>query len=644
MSAIFGLVYFDDRPESSVKSALAKMSGELKEWAPAGFKQGFLGSAGCSKAFSLPLQNDSYQPEPALSENNRNLFLASARLDNADELTTDLGLSAEEKRRAQDAKLLHLSLEKWGLDAADHIFGEWAFINIHNDEKRIEAARDRIGNTSFYYTYNSKIFAFAPTPQALLVLEEVSNEPDEYILACDLLRFSDINKVHRTKWKSIRKLLPAHRLVATKDNITIQRYWSLRNAPNTRYRKKEEYFDEFRTRFEQSVSTRISSANKVATSLSSGLDSGTISSIAAKQLREQNKKLSAFTSVPAYGEENESRGQLLDEWSLSHRVVDMYDNVKHIRVDSKNLSPIRPLREIVDFFGGTLLSPGNAFWIYDMLNRAKEEKSDMFLTGQLGNAGISWSGGMNKVLHDLFSSNILQTLKEIKNAKKSIGVNPKTVIRFYLLRPFYKGLKENLLAIKSPDSLYGSATPVSFDFIHQAGVKKPIKKSNVFGFKNSLMNPFSERLLTIEINSNHTSTAWHKYGAMFGMNVTDPSADVKLLEFCFGIPDSLHTDGLNTRMLIRNSMKEIVPHDILSNRKRGLQSSDLSRRMLQHKDELVAEVENLNKNPAAEYYLDLNGINGSMEMVMSEKGDDLKTHSNKLLTALMFGYFFEKFY
>jgi hypothetical protein len=66
--------------------------------------------------------------------------------------------------------------------------------------------------------------------------------------------------------------------------------------------------------------------------------------------------------------------------------------------------------------------------------------------------------------------------------------------------------------------------------------------------------------------------------------------------------------------------------------------------MLQHKDELEVELDNLKKNSAAAHYLDLNGINESMEIVMSEKSDDPKAHSNKLLTALMFGYFFEKFY
>jgi asparagine synthase (glutamine-hydrolysing) len=640
MSAIFGVVYFDDRPKAYIERSLKKMVVTMESWAPDGITQMILEPAGFALGLLSLQPEDRYLSVPALSENQNHLFTCSARLDNRDELCDIFDIHSKNKAHTPDAKLVQLAEQKWGHDAAQHLYGDWAYAVFNKVENRVTAARDHIGNTAFYYYFDSRIFAFASSPKALLALDEVPTDLDEYNIACDLARFPELDAAHRTKWQAIRLLLPAQKLTVNADSIHINTYWSLENVKPVRYKNEEDYFEDFRERMAKAVKVRLRGNTGIASSLSSGLDSGTITSLAAKKLQQNNKDLLAYTSIPAFLFESESNHIIYDEWEMAHNIAEKYENINHIPINSKETILTEQLKKIVLQFGDTLLSPGNAFWIFDMLRHAHQTGAGIFLTGQLGNGGISWYGGKNRVLYQLLSANPGEGIDVLKESVTQFGIPWKKALKFYILSPFYIPLKEKWVGYKNPDNqLYSNNSPILQKFAKRVGLDKSIKQSNFYGYKNSLIRPMKERVLTMTINSNYTCASWHRYGAMFDLEVRDPSADVRLLEFCFGIPESFHAEKTKTRLLIRNSMKKIVPDKILTNQKRGKQAADLGERFLHQIDEISSEVTALKKIEASDEYLDLTGIENSLIALKKENPENVATHSMKILNGLMFGYF-----
>jgi asparagine synthase (glutamine-hydrolysing) len=68
---------------------------------------------------------------------------------------------------------------------------------------------------------------------------------------------------------------------------------------------------------------------------------------------------------------------------------------------------------------------------------------------------------------------------------------------------------------------------------------------------------------------------WAETSAGFGIDVRDPTADVRLLEFCLSIPDTVYRDAEHDRLLIRRAMQRLLPPAVQWNRRRGRQSADL---------------------------------------------------------------------
>ena len=76
-----------------------------------------------------------------------------------------------------------------------------------------------------------------------------------------------------------------------------------------------------------------------------------------------------------------------------------------------------------------------------------------------------------------------------------------------------------------------------------------------------------------------TGALWQESGDYFGLNIYDPTIDIKLLEFCAGIPDDQFIRPDNDRYLIRRLMQNKLPREILENKKKGKQSADVILRL-----------------------------------------------------------------
>ncbi|NBB76806.1 MAG: hypothetical protein GVY02_05450 [Bacteroidetes bacterium] len=644
MSAIFGFCSFENLPESLVKQNIQKMKAALTRWAPDGFHTSISGSAGFGVALQSLRNLDKDVPQPVFIKNRSLLFTAAARLDNRNEL---MHVSKSKKRFKNDSSLILEQYLKNGRDVSNLITGDWAFAAFDKKRNRVELVRDHIGNTAVFYTVNRSFLAFAPTPHALLALDGVSGELNEWKLACEICRFPDPETADQTKWKDIFQLLPSHKLILENGpaSLSVRRYWSFDEIEPIRYKSEEEYYEEFRHLMKEAVRSRISGYEQVGTTLSSGYDSGTVTAFAAKLLSEENRSLTAYTSVPRYKKMKQLRESIVNEWPIAQSHQRLFPNMEHIPVEGSQSSPHHVLKKIVTENGETVYSPTNAFWIDAILNRAKSDGIQALLTGQLGNAGISWNGSKNQILYQLLEGQWGRSIKALKQFKVNYGLHWYKVLKFFFLWPLLSPIKHSLKQLVHPDQIqFLNSSAINQNFAARLNIKTAILRSPFRGYKNTMAHPHIKRVQIMEINTPIACATWHRKGAYHNLDALDPTADMRLLRFCFGIPDELHSTGDMQRMLIKNSMKNLLPDEVLNNRYRGRQAADIGLRLLDYKNELRADIELISKIPAVQEYLDIPLLYDSLDRLSPNLSYSMTNHhSNRLLSGLMFGYFLEKF-
>ena len=154
-----------------------------------------------------------------------------------------------------------------------------------------------------------------------------------------------------------------------------------------------EYIEAFMDLYTNAIKTRMRSLHPICTTLSGGLDSGSVTTIAAKLQKEKGKQLTAFTSVPICDVDNFVSKQLFgDEMPFAKATADYAGNVDIHPISAENTSPLAGIKRSLDIHEEPGHAAGNAFWIVSLLDTAKSMGFGTLLTGQSGNAVVSWHG------------------------------------------------------------------------------------------------------------------------------------------------------------------------------------------------------------------------------------------------------------
>ena len=95
--------------------------------------------------------------------------------------------------------------------------------------------------------------------------------------------------------------------------------------------------------------------------------------------------------------------------------------------------------------------------------------------------------------------------------------------------------------------------------------------------------------------------------AITGVEVRDPTADVDVISYCFGIPPEQYlAEGID-RSLIRRAMWGMLPESVLTNRLSGQQAPDWYEKLEGQRSELASQISELSKSPLACRVIDWHG-------------------------------------
>jgi asparagine synthase (glutamine-hydrolysing) len=235
------------------------------------------------------------------------------------ELRAQLKARGHSFETTSDTEVLLEAYLEWGEACVEHLNGMFGFVVHDAGRKRIFAARDHFGIKPLYYWRGGGRVLFASEIKALLVHPGVAAQVDPVGLS-DYLTFQYVLG-EETLFKDIHKLQPAHSLTLdlASGQMRQQRFWDLRfevdrslDAPTA--------IERLRGLLDDAVRQQMRSDVPVGTYLSGGLDSSTVTMLAARHTTE---RLSTFTG--AFRE-----GQQFDETRYATAVAEAIDAHQHL--------------------------------------------------------------------------------------------------------------------------------------------------------------------------------------------------------------------------------------------------------------------------------------------------------------------------
>ena len=206
-----------------------------------------------------------------------------------------------------------------GPDAVKKLNGMFAFAIWDRQERTLFAARDRLGIKPFYYLKNERDFVFGSEIKAILTSGLAQRTVNQEAMA-DYLTFQFCLN-DKTLFKDIHKLEPGCWMEVKADgSLNIQKYWDLDFTVDTNH--TAEYFEYQLTRLlEDAVRIQLRADVPVGAHLSGGLDSSTVTCLAASLLDNPIHTFSGgFKEDPRYDETNYARMAAEQAGSIHHEI------------------------------------------------------------------------------------------------------------------------------------------------------------------------------------------------------------------------------------------------------------------------------------------------------------------------------------
>jgi asparagine synthase (glutamine-hydrolysing) len=242
--------------------------------------------------------------QPMETRDGRYLLTYNGEIYNFRELRLQLSALGHQFRSQGDSEVLLEAFAEWGTDVLPKLNGMFAFAIWDRHARKLLLARDRFGVKPLYYARVGNTILFGSEVKAILAHPPARAELDSSALA-EYLTFQNFF-TERTLFRGV-KLLPAGCYLAFETGRTGDpqpvRYWDFAFGEPPGAASDLEYVEELDALFRQAVNRQLVSDVDVGAYLSGGIDSGSITAIAARQLPYMKSFTCGFDLSSASGVE-----------------------------------------------------------------------------------------------------------------------------------------------------------------------------------------------------------------------------------------------------------------------------------------------------------------------------------------------------
>jgi asparagine synthase (glutamine-hydrolysing) len=492
--------------------------------------------------------------QPVANEDGLVQVVFNGEIYNFAEIRQELISRGHRFRTNSDTEVIVHGYEEWGERCVDRFRGMFAFAVYDARARRLLLARDRLGVKPLYYAEVPGGIVFGSEIKSLLADPEVPRawRPDAVDDYLTLLYIPAPDTIYA----GIRKLPPAHVLVAEHGRIRTSRYWDLEFSGDGSPAREREYLEELDHLLREAVGLRLISDVPLGAFLSGGIDSST---------------------VVAYMVEASERPPLTIAVGFDQRA---YDEVEHAEAVARHLdcefhaltaSPrVEELLPRLAWHFDEPFADSSAVPTY-YVSKAARELVTVALSGDGGDE--LWAGyARHRVEH--WEQRVRNALGPAARAAGWLG---------QALPLSVKGARSLRHLASNPDQAYalkhayGMFEPDAKGRLYSGDFRARVNGHDPFAvFRHAYRQCGSpeplDRSMYVDAHTYMIDDVLTKVDRMsmaVSLEAREPLLDHKLLEFAARVPPALKLKDGQSKYLLRKLLERRVPRPIIERRKSG---------------------------------------------------------------------------
>lgn len=603
MSAIWGVI---DGECHITDDIVCRMQDSMKEFKIDSYQKVIRGSVyfACGNQFFTP---ESVQDDiPIYDDKSGVFFTADCVLSNREELKEELAAAfgREDLSASGDGQLSYKAYTLWGERFVQNLRGSFAFAIYDTRKKELLLYADHFARRYLAYSVSHRQISFASVYQPILsILDRNRRSLNREWIAC---AYSDCTadtvKLHgATVYDNICQVEPGQYIKIHMADNRVEKvaYWNpLKDNKKRKLRTDEEYRALFLSTFRKAVDGFLHTSGEVGIMLSGGLDSSSVAAAAASKLGAEGRKLYSYTAVPADGYcYTNSLLRIENEKIYVSAQQERYPNIVPRFVNSNTVNCFTYMDAHVRCYLQPVKSILNLVNIHGMMQKAAEDGCRIMLSGQNGNATISYGAILTYVYQKLLRFRLREAYREIAAFCKMRHVSRKKFLKVFVtafvekrIKPYHLGddcfLKQSDIERYRIEKRERETAETRGD-----GYMDSLKQRRNFGFMPLVYQHMG---------------FYDTYNSLrYGILSVDPTLTKEMVELCLDMPIDCFVRNGKERRAIRDYMKGYVPDMILDNHAgRGVQGADFAFRVNRDWDSIRGEVMRLLQNPELLEYMD----------------------------------------
>ena len=562
--------------------------------------------------------------QPQFNEDGSLAIVFNGEIYNYRELRQKLIANGHKFQTDSDNESIIHAYEESGFECLQKLNGMFGFSIYDCKEKQLFLARDRVGIKPLYYYMDDEVFAFGSEIKPILQIGGIDRTIDVEALNL-FLTFEYIPSPYSI-FKKIRKIPPGHFLVYRDHSVKIHKYWDVEFNQDAKYLED----DELRDLIRDAVKLRLVSDVPLGAFLSGGIDSSTIVGLMAESMDRPVKTFSIGFEDQSYNELNYAR-TIAKKFETEHTEF-------IIQPDAVDL---------VEKLVYHLDEPLGDFSIFPTYLVSKMAR-DYVTVVLSGDGGDELFAGYDTYIADKIAGRFQILPKYLRNGviKPIINLFPPQEQKKGMInkmRRFIEGIeypedlqhvrwmvflsemdRHQLFNADVSQSINGEST---YEFIrsyfHQSSSSDRLNQQNFVDFKTYLVDNI---LVKVDRMSMATS-----------LEARVPFLDHRVVESSFRIPGNLKLNGKNSKYILKRTMKDLLPKEILHRDKQGF-SIPIKNWLRDELRQLMQDVLNPDK-------LKQQGIfdHTFVSKLVNEHLSGSENHSHRLWALMMFELWHDQF-
>jgi asparagine synthase (glutamine-hydrolysing) len=443
-----------------------------------------------------------------------------------------------------DTEAVIHAYEEWGADCLQKLNGMFTFAIWDKKNKSLFVARDRLGIKPLYYYYDAEGFVFASEIKALLIDKDIVSEPNNSAIHSFLL--TGFQYTNETFFKNIKELQPGHYMVINSEGVKIRKYWDIPDEKNPETKESRNVksvdrsnINKFLTLLKDAINVRIPPNFPITYYLSGGLDSSAIVCLAEKILKNNRSGESVIFTA--------SYNTKWDEAVYAEEVKKLVRG-KLTYVFPSSVASWKDLKEFVYYMDEPVAVLN--YYVYWCLAKVTKTKSRIIFMGQGPDEFLAGHG-----------EHFISYIKELASEKKYAKILTELISgakRYDFFNLLYALFSDFVLRSKS--ILIGNLLDKTFLELYKSPANAP---SKLHTLRDSLMHDVKQEKLPMHLR------VGDRMSSAFSIELRCPYLDHRIIEYCFTLPSNYKIRDGETKYVLREAIRGVIPESIRKRKKRG---------------------------------------------------------------------------